>query len=261
MKYTLVVATITSLAGLVVLGACSDDPNAGESSSGSNGTTSSGGTATVPAAECKTRCAAKIEKCGAPAAQTEVKCTQFCGPGLTGDQLECVEKKSCAELDEVESADDVCPRQSSSGGTSGTSSGGTSGGSSGLPTSLTIEGRFGTGRTPSHTNAGGSVVSVLQVAATDPSIDPEPSTLPNLASKDISVSVASPDPGDCEATITFTLNGSEISMNVEGTDEGGARDCEDFTDAIAADGFEATLSNVPYPNGTTKATVLLDLKP
>jgi hypothetical protein len=257
MRFTLAAASVTSLAGLVVLAACSSDssssPNDNASSSGTSGTTP-----TVTVAACKSRCSAKLDGCGAPAAQSESRCTQLCGPGLSESQVTCLEGKGCEELKGSKSAEELCPTGSgsTSGGTS--SSGSTSGG---LPTSLTITGKFGTGRDATHTMAGGKVVSIAGIRADNPTLGPETSTLPNLAGTGISVKVDSPAVGGCAAKFTFTLNSAEVSVDAEGTDEGAAKDCGNFTDDIMATGFKATLSNVPYPNGSTKATVKLDLKP
>lgn len=112
-----------------------------------------------------------------------------------------------------------------------------------------------------HVKKDMTLVSFLSVAP-KPSFSPsQPSTLPDVGATGVTATVKSPDPGTCNAKISYVLNSNQIGVMIEGTETLPATDCATFTDAVARDGFEATLTNVPYPSGTTKATVQIKLSP
>ena len=251
-----------AVASVGVFLACSSESTSspGASSSGSAG--SSGGSPTLSTAECSTRCKAKLGACGAPSSQSEQGCAQLCGGSITEAQATCFENADCEDIAAAESVDDLCPKSSGSSGTSGSSgSSGSSGTNGGLPTSLTITGRFGSVKAIHVKGDDDDIASNINVAP-EPSFDPsQPSTLPNVAGEGVSAKIESPDPGNCKANISYVLSLSQVGVSVTGVDALPDTDCVTFTDEIASDGIKATLTNVPYPNSSTKATVRIDLKP
>jgi hypothetical protein len=218
---------------------------------------------TVPASECADRCLEKLVSCGAPADLAEMECEMSCDEGLTEQQLACVERASCARLGDAEDIDELCAGTSSStgggGGASGT--GGSSGGgaSSGNPEQLTIRGRFGATKAVHVEGSGGTIASHVSVAPAPQFSPSKPSELPVL-SQAASVEITSPSLGGCAASISWTLNGSQIGVQVTGQDALPSTACVTFTDAVAKSGVRATLSDVPYPNGGS-ATVSVELTP
>jgi hypothetical protein len=250
---TLVALTI-GFVGIFV--ACSSDPAASSSSSSSSSGASGNDSPAITAAECTNRCKTKLDACGAPAAQTEQGCTQVCSNSVTEAQAACFEAKDCEQLAAVETIDEICPR--SSGGSSGSS--GSSGTSGGLPTELTIKGNFGDVE-PFRGTQDGKVVSTLSVAPKPKFSPSQPSSLPKISASGVTVTVTSPDPGNCKPDMSFTLNTNEIGVNIVGADTPPATDCVAFVNSVASNGFKATFKDVPYPNSSTKATVNVDLSP
>jgi hypothetical protein len=262
------------LASLVIAAAsaeaaCSSDTGSAPSaSSTSSSGGESSGSPTISTADCTSRCAAKSSACGAPSESAQQACTQLCSEPRTEAQLTCLEGKDCGSLARTEDFDTLCPAggagsstSSSSSSTSSSSSSGSSGTpTNNLPTTLTITGHFGTVKA-THVKQDLTLVSFLSVAP-PPTFSPsKPSTLPDLADKGITASITSPSPGACKARISYVLNSNQIGVMIEGTETLPATDCATFTDAVAKEGFKATLSNVPYPGGTPKATVTVDVAP
>jgi len=56
------------------------------------------------------------------------------------------------------------------------------------------------------------------------------------------------------------LNGSQIGFQITAEDVLPSTDCATFADKVVSDGLEATLSDVPYPNGGS-AKVNVDISP
>ena len=141
------------------------------------------------------------------------------------------------------------------------SSSGSSGSSGGLPTSLTVTGSFGSVKAIHVKGDNNEIASNINVAP-EPSFDPEqPSTLPNVAAEGVTAKVESPSLGNCKPNINYVLSLSQVGVSGTGTETLPDTDCVTFTDKVASDGIKATLTNVPYPNSSTKATVKIDLKP
>jgi len=236
---------------------CSSDP--GASSSSGDSAVPNGATPRLSTKDCTSRCEAKSSECGAPSDSAAERCAQVCAESRTEDQLACLEAKSCSKLAAAEDLDALCPAKSTPTPTP-TSSGTTSSGGPTLPTELTIKGRFGDVKAH-HTKSDQTIVSVLSVAP-EPSFSPEqPVTLPDLSSKDVTTTIASPELGSCKPTFSYVLNSSQIGVMIEGSETLPDTDCAAFTDAVARDGLRATLKNVPYPNGTSRATVKIALSP
>jgi hypothetical protein len=243
--------------------ACTSETSSSPDGAGSSGT-SGGSSPAITTAECTDRCKGKLDQCGAPAAQTEQGCAQLCGGSITQAQAACFEASDCEEIARAETVDELCPKNTGSSGTSSGSSGpGTSSGSSGgggpLP-QVTITGSFGNVKA-NHTSSNGKIASVISIAP-EPKFSPSmPSPLPLINDKGVTVTVTSPDLGDCKPQINLTLNPSQVGVVITGVDTLPAADCATFTDAVAKNGFEATVTNAPYPNNSVKATVKIDLSP
>lgn len=105
------------------------------------------------------------------------------------------------------------------------------------------------------------IASFISVAPQPTFVPSQPSTLPNLSGAGVTATISSPSKGSCDAKISYVLNGSQIGVMIEGTDTLPSVACATFTDAVASGGFKAKLSNVPYPNSSTKATVEVELSP
>lgn len=103
---------------LVVLGmaasvtACSSsssDSGGPGSSSGSSGGTGTG-SQTVSADDCARRCESKFKGCGADDTSAKDGCSaQVCKGNVTGDQLTCLENKSCDQISGAASFSALCP--------------------------------------------------------------------------------------------------------------------------------------------------------
>lgn len=151
---------------------------------------------------------------------------------------------------------------SSTTSSSGSSSTSSSGGTSSQPTSLIVSGTFASDTKATHVNANGgtTVASNVTVSAT-PAFSPgPPAPLPDV-SKPASVNIKSPSKGSCNATIGFTLNGTQAAVTITAQDTLPATDCATFTDAVASQGILAELIDAPYPGTTAKAKVTFDLEP
>ena len=94
--------------------------------------------------------------------------------------------------------------------------------------------------------------------APKPTINPKPSELPNVTKG--TTTISSPDLGSCKGNISWTLNSTQIGFSFTAEDVLPASDCATFADKVAESGVEATIANVPYPNGGS-ATVKITLKP
>ncbi len=245
-----------SFALVAVFGACSSESTSSPSTNGSSGSSgaSSGSSPAISADACASRCKAKLDRCGAPAEQTEQGCGQLCNGSVTEAQATCFEAKDCEQIAAAESLDDLCPK-----GTSGsTSSSGSTG--TGTPTTLKVTGSFGSVKAI-HTSSDGKIASAFS-AAPKPKFDPAaPSPLPDVTDESVLASVSSPPLGDCAASINFTLNATQVGITITGVDTLPAADCATFTDAVAKNGIKATLANVPYPGSETRATVTIELSP
>jgi len=130
-----------------------------------------------------------------------------------------------------------------------------------LPAAVTVSATIPAGYAPKHVNASGKIVSLFNVAA-KPTLSPQPPTgqLPLISDAKSRVTVVSPSAGDCVLVFGFTLNSGEVSVQMEGTDEGANNDCGSFTDKAANDGVTLTLKDVPWANSQTKSTVTIELK-
>lgn len=271
-SYRLVAGVVTSMTGLVSLaaigGGCSDDSNASSTTSSTTSTSSSGGSPKITTEQCTSRCTTKLNACGG-GPQAAQGCQQFCQQSITEAQASCFEAKDCEEIARAESIDGLCPQQNSSSGTSGASSGtsgassGTSGASGSLPTSVTVSGSIPAGTKAIHTgDPNDKIASVLSFAVKPPKFSPSLSNnLPNLGERGLAITVESPDLGTCKPAYGFTLNSSELGVQVTGTDVKGTADCALFTDKIVRDGLKLSMANVPYQQSpSTKATVKIDVK-
>ncbi|NUO48327.1 MAG: hypothetical protein HOV80_05670 [Polyangiaceae bacterium] len=57
--------------------------------------------------DCNSRCGAKASACGAPAAQAEQACNALC-PGISEQQIVCLEETTCEELEALQMGTEVC---------------------------------------------------------------------------------------------------------------------------------------------------------
>lgn len=236
----------------------SDNPKASERSS------------TISSSECSDRCNKKATKCGAPSSQAEQVCDQLCGGSLTEAEMSCLEDATCGKLETAvergeslaEVIDLACVEERSE-----TPSGPdkpNKPGNDELPISLTVTGSFGSTKALHTLDDDKKVLISLITLGSKPSFSPsQPRELPNISSKSIKATVNSPSLGNCKASINYTLNSGQIGVVISGKDDisKAESDCANFTDDVAKSGFEATLEDVPYPNGSTKATVTINLKP
>jgi hypothetical protein len=264
-------AVAASLVLIVV--ACSSDADSGDAGASSSGATGSSGTSTSPklaAAECNSRCTAKlVDECHATPDQATPGCEQTCSSGVTEAQATCLEAAKCDDLEKLAGGgiDELCPSSgsSSSSSSSGSSSGASSsGGADDTPTSLTITATIPSDYKAIHTETEGKIASLFNVAPQptfDPDVEINSGHLPQL-DKATSVALDSPErpTGACgTSSFSFVLNSTEIGVQIAGVDTLPATDCATFTDDLVQ-GAKFTLKGVPWNNSTVKATVTIILK-
>jgi len=79
----------------------------------SSGTSGSSGGVAASAADCASRCESKFTTCGADAASAKSNCSsQVCEASPTGDQLTCLENKSCDAIANSTGFASLCPAAS-----------------------------------------------------------------------------------------------------------------------------------------------------
>lgn len=96
--------------GAFVVAACNSDSTSSTTQNGSKDDGSKDdGDPKVPAAACETSCKSKVSSCGGSEEQATAACERTCGGGLTAKQLSCLQTKSCEELAQGESIEEICP--------------------------------------------------------------------------------------------------------------------------------------------------------
>jgi hypothetical protein len=107
--FALVFLGLVGVPGLGCSSSGSNGSGSTPSSSGSSGAASSGAQ-TVSADDCARRCESKLTACGADAANAKSACAQqVCGGSVTGDQLTCLDGKSCEQISGSASFSALCP--------------------------------------------------------------------------------------------------------------------------------------------------------
>jgi hypothetical protein len=92
--------------------ACSSSTTGTGASSGTSGTSGSSGTTATPvsAADCASRCEAKLTTCGADGATAKNGCSaQVCNASPSADQLTCLEGKTCDQISGSTGFASLCP--------------------------------------------------------------------------------------------------------------------------------------------------------
>ena len=213
------------------------------------------GPPTVSAQDCTTRCAAKAQACGAPAAQAGTICGSICNTAITEAQAACLEAKTCSDLvaaaGQGGTISTICPGPEADPSTTAPSS---------VPAELTIATAIPANYVVDHTSEGTMRSSLFNVGGRPLFVPaPELGHLPELTKRS-EVTVVSPPRNGCDSPINVTISATQLSVSTSGVDVLPETKCADFIDAIATRGATFTLTKVPWPGTTETSTVTIVLK-
>jgi hypothetical protein len=125
-----------------------------------------------------------------------------------------------------------------------------------LPTEVSIKGTLSSDTKAIHYDTPSGLGTLIEAQGTDPTLSPKPASgaTPALSADGIVVTILSPEPKSCKASVNFVYNLNEVSVSIAGEDTDLSNaDCAAMIDAIPHEGFEATVSNVPWNDAPTSA--------
>lgn len=215
------------------------------------------GPPTVTTEACTTRCVAKAQACGAPAAQAGQTCASVCVNAVTEAQAACLEAKSCSDLISAAasgspSISTICPGLEAApievvGPTS-------------VPATVTIATAIPSDYLVNHTNAGMLRSSLFNVAGVPLFIPASMAAYLPLVAERTELTVESPPRNGCESVFNVTVTARQLAVSTSGVDTLPDTKCADFIDAVAAQGATLTLKNVPWKASTETSTVTIVLR-
>lgn len=215
------------------------------------------GPPTVSPQACSTRCVAKAQSCGAPAAQAAPLCAPKCAIAITEAQATCLEEKTCAELiaaGQGASLSTLCPGLDPVQTAPIT-------GPTVVPAALTIATAIPSGYSVvTHTDAGELRSSLFNVAG-PPQFAPAPEAghFPSLANS-ANITVVSPPRNGCDSVFNVTIDAQQLAVSTSAVDTLPDTKCAAFLDAIAAQGLTLTIAKAPWEGSTETSTVTIALR-
>lgn len=214
------------------------------------------GPPTVSPEACSSRCVAKAQACGAPAAQAGGTCASMCTMAVTEAQAACLEAKSCSDLiaaaAQRATLSTICPGPEAAPGTAA--------GPTSVPADLTIATGIPADYVVEHTNAGSMRSSLFNVGGPPLFVPaPELGHVPTLAGRS-DVNVVSPPRNGCESVFNVTITEAQLSVSTSAVDVLPDTKCADFIDAVAAGGATLKLRHVAWEGSPETSTVTIELR-